>query len=132
MFFNKKRSKNPISALKNIEFLKNNPEKYVKLSQSQIVSIITNMMDAKENLPIDLFEKVYSLYNKYHKEDLLIPLNYKQYTEFCFSVIGEFEEIAPYTLFDGNLSNPKFLNQEDIDEQLQNHFIKKQTDWLQK
>lgn len=88
-----------------------------QLSRAHIVSIIVNMMDAKQNLDNNSFEMVYDLYKKYIKETELRQYNKKSFYRECATIIQSFEDYAPYLLFDGKIS-------ENMTRELQSYILK--------
>ena len=74
------------------------------LSQSQIVMMIINLQDAKRNLSSERYYRVEKMYSFYRKKKKCMALDMNGYYRECLSIISSFEIIAPYLLFDGEMS----------------------------
>lgn len=74
------------------------------LSVAQIVLTLVNMTDAKNNLPPDEFENVYSLFCEYMSDtemNELKEMNGDLYLENCETIIKEFDILAPFENYSG-------------------------------
>ena len=73
-----------------------------KLSISQITGLITNMLDAKNNLDREDFNNVYALFSKFSKIRTKMLMDRNDYLEACMSIIKEFDKVAPYDKYSGS------------------------------
>lgn len=98
-----KRSSNDTKAIINVQQMRISGDS-VHLSMSQIVMQIISLQDAKRYLPQEDFERVYALFYRTRKDKRCVKMDYPTYLKYCQHIICDFEEIAPYLLFDGNIS----------------------------
>jgi len=75
--------------------------KKVKLSKSQIVFCIINLMSAKNNLTPEQFEEFVSIFKRIRKDKEKHLMDFDGYLETCGEIIAEFEKIAPFELYCG-------------------------------
>ena len=88
-----------MKALKNVQKIKKGGT--AKLSISQVTGLITNMMDAKSNLPKDKFTEVYKLFNELRDCNTKIEMDMETYCEQAVEIIKKFNKIAPYVKYSG-------------------------------
>lgn len=84
------------------------------LSMSQIVTLITNLPDAKKHLNEAQFYFVKSVFDIYRKQTDLLPMMSPQYIQACKTIIDTYESEVPYFLFDGKYSES--LSSNEIDD----------------
>lgn len=75
--------------------------KMASLSMSQIVCLITNMSDARRNLPLEQYKDVYALFQKYRKCNTKLPITMDGYLDIAVRIIKSFDKIAPYEKYSG-------------------------------
>ena len=108
--FSRSRSSNGSAAVMAVQKIMNGS--IAKISLSQVVMLITNLQDAKKNLSSEEFEKVMAMYEAVREETLLMEMDEHTYLESATYLISEFEKIAPYMLFDGNISEDLELKEQ--------------------
>lgn len=74
-----------------------------KMSMSEIVDIIINLMQAKSNLPPALYYEVRQLYNELHEQKDMIEMDIEKFQNMKKELIDKFDEIAPYEFYDGEI-----------------------------
>ena len=74
------------------------------LSKSQIAKLITNLEDAKKFLSGDEFSKVDSLYQHFLEQTSCEAMDLNGYNRVSMEMISQYEQVAPYLLFDGEIS----------------------------
>lgn len=75
--------------------------KTASLSMSQIVCVITNMSDAKRNLPLEQYKDVYALFQEYRKCNTKLSITIDGYMDIAVKIIKTFDKIAPYEKYSG-------------------------------
>lgn len=93
---------NIFSIMNKIEKLKQGIS--VKISDSEIVSIIINLSDAKKNLDQLSYIDLYSVYKNFSKETIKVEYDFESYKTRCKEIIESFEIVAPYEAYNGEES----------------------------
>lgn len=87
----------------------------VSLSRQQIVRAIADMQDAKKYLSSDEFKKVEALFSQFSTQNASETMDKDGYNNIRMVMIGQFDAVAPYLLFDGeNSKNLQLYEQMQI------------------
>lgn len=100
--------------------------KMASLSMSQIVCLITNMTDAKRNLPQEQYKDVYALFQEYRKCNTKLPLTMDDYLEIAIRIIKSFDKIAPYEKYSGGNELEFSFMMQDIRDEIKNKNIQEE------
>lgn len=118
-----------ILAISNVQKIKNG--KTAKLSMSQITGLITNMTDARNNLNIEDFQKVYKLFLELRKFTTKLELNYENYIEVAIDIIKKFDKIAPYEKYSGGNELEFSFFMKDIRESQNYEFNMEESNYIE-
>ena len=118
-----------ILAISNVQKIKNG--KTAKLSMSQITGLITNMTDARNNLNIEDFQKVYKLFLELRKCTTKLELNYENYIEVAIDIIKKFDKIAPYEKYSGGNELEFSFFMKDIRESQNYEFNMEESNYIE-
>lgn len=83
------------------------------VSPATVASCITNLFDARKNLESNKYAEIKRIFERYQAMTEKKPMNLAGYMDVSLRIIEEYEKVAPYYLFDGNVSAD--LSEADID-----------------
>ncbi len=88
-----------------IENLKKNSNAEAYFTVSEIVSMIVNLLDAKNVLSNLEYNAIYKIYDRFsqQKEKLLLTLD--KYMDLCCEIVSHFDLVAPYYLYCGDYTS---------------------------
>lgn len=84
-----------------------------EISYCDVVYAVTNLLDARKNLSSDNYEKIEEIFDRYAEMKETRLANMWTYFAMAQTIIDDYEEVAPYFLMDGKMSEN--LSREDID-----------------
>lgn len=84
------------------------------LSIADITNLIINLQDAKQNLPNDQFIVVHSLFHALQKCHTSMKMDLAGYYEEATTIIGIFNQVAPYEKYSGMEKTEALFFMEDI------------------
>lgn len=84
------------------------------LSISQIVCLITNMLDAKNNLSAKEYKEVHDLFIKMRECTTKMKMDIEAYTYTAVEIIKYFDKLAPYEKYSGGSEFEYTLLMQDI------------------
>lgn len=88
--------------IKNIQKIKNGGK--ANISNKQIVNSIINLIDAKNNLEADDYNKVYNIFQKFNKQKDKILMDIEMLLIRTAFIVSKFDEVAPVELYSGQES----------------------------
>lgn len=84
-----------------------------EISYCDVVYAVTNLLDARKNLSPDNYAKIEEIFDRYAEMKETRLANMWTYFAMAQTIIDDYEEVAPYFLMDGKMSEN--LSREDID-----------------
>lgn len=100
--------------------------KTASLSMSQIVCVITNMSDAKRNLPLEQYKDVCALFQEYRKCNIKLSITIDDYMDIAVRMIKTFDKIAPYEKYSGGNELEFSFMMQDIRNEIDEKNIQKE------
>lgn len=74
-----------------------------ELSQSQIVNLIVNMLDATRKLSREQSKAVSEVYDYYRQFKTKELMDFNRYCDICKGIIADFDSVAPYEIYCGDV-----------------------------
>ena len=88
--------------IKNIQKIKNGGK--ANISNKQIVNSIINLIDAKNNLEANDYNKVYNIFQDFNKQKDKILMDLEMLLIRTAFIVSKFDEVAPIELYNGQES----------------------------
>lgn len=73
-----------------------------KLSYAEVVMGITNLQDAKVSFSRETYDQIERIYNSFRKDKTYQLVDSDEYLQMCGKIIEQYEQYAPFLIFDGN------------------------------